>query len=110
MSARGSHERPAAPGRAPARRQHGGERPGHAGRGAHAPRRATRTAAVEDRPLRLLVGRTRPMSEPEYGRLVAALAELLADWLGDHPERLPSDLRTAASSDLLDGPDAKEKP
>jgi hypothetical protein len=77
-----------------------------------APSDATGTAGGEDRPLRLLAGRTRPMSGEEHRRLVSALAELLADWLEAHPERRPSSLRSTSECDLVDrdGPRAQEQP
>jgi hypothetical protein len=67
-------------------------------------------AAGDDRPLRLLEGRTRAMNEEERKRLVAALAELLADWLQAHPERRPSSLRSGRECDLVDGPHVEEQP
>jgi hypothetical protein len=50
------------------------------------------------------------MSTQEQQRLVGALAELLADWLTAHPERLPSNMRAATTPRLLDEPDTKEQP
>jgi hypothetical protein len=50
------------------------------------------------------------MNSAEEERLIDALAELLADWLGAHPEKLPAGLRSAPSSGLLDGPRAQEQP
>ncbi|HEV3321488.1 MAG TPA: hypothetical protein VG147_04775 [Solirubrobacteraceae bacterium] len=60
--------------------------------------------------MRLLVGRTRAMSEEEHRRLVGALAELLADWLVAHPERRPGALRSTPGSGLVQGPRAQEQP
>ncbi len=51
-------------------------------------------------PIRLLPGRTLPMSREQERRLVRALAELLAEWLEAHPERLPASLRTGRGCDL----------
>ena len=100
MNAPASTQRPT-PGRTPGGRERAAKR-------ARGPRRGT-AAAVEDRPLRLLPGRTRPMSEDERTRLVGALAELLADWLQAHQERLPSSLRSPANPDLMDpSPRAQE--
>jgi hypothetical protein len=107
---------PATPGKIPARRRQRGEpagaersRPGHAARGASGQCRGS-GAAAGDRPLRLLVGRTRAMSEEEHRRLVGALAELLADWLVAHPERRPGALRSTPGSGLVQGPRAQEQP
>jgi hypothetical protein len=50
------------------------------------------------------------MREDEQRRLVAALAELLADWLTAHPERLPSSLRSGRECGLVDVPHAEEQP
>jgi hypothetical protein len=72
---------------------------------------ATAAAGAEDRSLRLLAGRTRPMSSEEHARLVSVLAELLADWLEAHPERRPGALRFGAECGLVeDGPRAQEQP
>lgn len=61
-------------------------------------RRGDCTPAARERPLRLLAGRTLPMSEDERARLTGALAELLADWLTSHPERLPRGLAIPSES------------
>ena len=98
------------PGGEPARAQRA--RPRHASTRASAPSGATAAAGGHDRPLRLLAGHTRPMSGEEERQLVAALAELLADWLAAHPERRPSGLRSTPECDLVDrdGPRAQEQP
>jgi hypothetical protein len=49
------------------------------------------------------------MSERETKQLVNALSELLADWLQAHPEKLPTGLRSAPSSGLLNGLGAEEQ-
>ena len=41
----------------------------------------------DDRELKLLPGHTRVMTSDEEDELVSALAELLADWLGRHPDQ-----------------------
>jgi hypothetical protein len=73
-------------------------------------RRGACPPAEQVRPLRLLVGRSRAMSAQEQQLLVGGLAELLADWLTANPKRLPARLRAAGSPDLMDQPDAKERP
>jgi len=77
-----------------------------------AARRQRRPACVkvEDRPLRLRAGYTRPMSEAEEQELVDALADLLADWLVAHPDQMPDALRSGRKPDLLEGTRAKEQP
>ncbi len=65
---------------------------------------------TQDRPLRLLAGRTRPMSDQERARLVDALAELLTDWLAAHPETLFSVLKSSPACGLVYGPERKEQP
>lgn len=42
----------------------------------------------DEKPLRLLPGKTRAMTDSEETQLVDALSELLADWLADHPKSL----------------------
>jgi len=59
--------------------------------------------------VRLLPGKVRAMSERETKQLVNALSELLADWLQAHPEKLPTGLRSAPSSGLLNGLGAEEQ-
>ena len=114
VSAQRAHGRPAATAARPKtrarRRPPGGEptraeraRPQHAATRPSAPSGAVAAAGGEDhRPLRLLEGCTRPMSSGEHRQLVAALAELLADWLTTHPERRPSGLRSTPECDLVD--------
>jgi hypothetical protein len=77
-----------------------------------AARRQRRPACVkvEDRPLRLRAGHTRPMTEAEELELVDALADLLADWLVAHPDQMPDALRSGRKPDLLEGTRAKEQP
>jgi hypothetical protein len=53
-----------------------------------------------DAPLRLLPGRTRPMSCEQEQQLVGSLAELLVDWIEAHPGGLPEGLRSSRRSDL----------
>jgi hypothetical protein len=65
---------------------------------------------VEDRPLRLRAGHTRPMTEVEEQELVDALAELLADWLVAHPDQMPDALRSGGKPDLLEGTRTEEQP
>ena len=72
--------------------------------------RRLRPREAGERPLGLLTGRTRPMSNEEEDQLVGALAELLADWLADHPDRLPVGLRSARECGLVDGTRPKEQP
>jgi hypothetical protein len=62
-----------------------------------------------DRPLQLLAGHTRPMTEVEEEQLVNALAELLTDWLAAHPDRLPDGLRPGAQCGLVDQTTTKEQ-
>jgi hypothetical protein len=54
-----------------------------------------------DAPLRLLPGKTRPMTGEEERQLVEALAELLVEWVEARPERLPAGLRTGRGCDLV---------
>lgn len=65
--------------------------------------------AGSDAPLRLLPGRTRPMSGEQEQRLVCSLAELLVDWIEAHPGGLPEGLRSAHRSDLDGCSRAKEQ-
>jgi hypothetical protein len=65
---------------------------------------------AEDRPLRLLPGKTRAMTSGEEQQLVDALAELLAVWLAAHPDRLPDSLRSRLKRDLLVGTRTEEQP
>jgi hypothetical protein len=44
----------------------------------------------DEKPLRLLPGKTRAMTDSEETQLVDALSELLADWLADHPNAFRS--------------------
>ena len=53
------------------------------------------TTTSSGAPIRLLPGRTRPMSREQEQRLVRALAELLVEWIEAHPERASRRLRTA---------------
>jgi hypothetical protein len=63
----------------------------------------------DDRPLRLLVGRTRTMSGEEQDRLLAALGELLADWFAEHPDRRPNCLRSGEGPALVHEHDTQEQ-
>lgn len=74
-------------------------------------RRPRRPACVraDDRPLRLLPGKTRAMTSSEEQQLVDALAELLAVWLAAHPDRLPDTLRSRLKRDLLVGTRIEEQ-
>lgn len=65
---------------------------------------------VEDRPLRLCAGHTRPMTEAEEQGLVDALADLFADWLVAHPDQMPAGLRSRRKRDLLEVTRAEEQP
>jgi len=60
-------------------------------------RRGACVGTGEEKPLRLLPGKVRAMTESEETQLVDALSELLADWLENHPERLPASLESAGS-------------
>lgn len=71
-------------------------------------RRGCQGSDERDQPLRLLPGRTRLMSEQQRSQLVDALAELLTDWLREHPERLPASLRSTPRSGLVDGTRTEE--
>jgi hypothetical protein len=73
-------------------------------------RRARGPAAEKDAPLRLLPGKTRPMTGEEEQQLVEALAELLVEWVEARPERLPAGLRTGRGCDLDGCSRAKEQP
>jgi hypothetical protein len=61
---------------------------------ARRPRRGEQCQTAAACELRLRPGRTRLMSQGEQEQLVSALAELLCDWLAEHPDRLPSRLRS----------------
>jgi hypothetical protein len=50
------------------------------------------------------------MDGEEHKRLIAVLAELLADWLAKHPERGPASLRSARGSGLVDSHETEEQP
>lgn len=49
------------------------------------------------------------MTEAEERELVRALAELLVDWLGRHPDRLPAGLRHERRSGLVESTQTKEQ-
>ncbi len=59
------------------------------------------TQPASGAPIRLLPGRTLPMSREQEQGLVRALAELLVEWIEARPERLPSRLRTGRGCDLV---------
>jgi hypothetical protein len=73
-------------------------------------RRARGPVAEKDAPLRLLPGKTRPMSPQQEQRLIRSLAQLLVEWIEAHPEGLPEGLRARPRSDLDGCSRAKEQP
>jgi bifunctional ADP-heptose synthase (sugar kinase/adenylyltransferase) len=68
------------------------------------------TQTGSDALLRLLTGRTRPMSSEQERQLVSSLAELLVDWIETHPGGLPEGLRSSLRSDLDGCSRPKEQP
>jgi hypothetical protein len=70
---------------------------------AREPRRGGTCPPARDRQLCLRTSKTRGMSEKERERLVGALAELLCDWITEHPEKLPARLRSGRGRDVEDG-------
>jgi hypothetical protein len=73
-------------------------------------RRRGRLDTGADVSLRLLPGKTRPMTGEEERQLVEALAELLVEWVEARPEWLPAGLRTGRGCDLDGCSRAKEQP
>jgi hypothetical protein len=68
------------------------------------------TQPASGAPIRLLPGRTLPMSREQEQGLVRVLAELLVEWIEARPERLPSSLRTGRGCDLDGCSRVKEQP
>jgi hypothetical protein len=68
------------------------------------------TQPASGAPIRLLLGRTLPMSREQEQGLVRVLAELLVEWIEARPERLPSSLRTGRGCDLDGCSRVKEQP